>query len=191
MTDLDHQVKQGEEYDVIYADPPWSYDAETTAPNREIENHYSTMDLEEIKAMDVPADDEAVLFLWATAPKLEEALSVVEAWGFEYRTNIVWDKMCKGLGHWARIQHELLLIGRRGKFPTPDTGQKPDSVIQSKRGEHSKKPRKVRRIIDDAYPDASKIELFARDSIAGWDVWGDEAPDTTQQRLVPAGGSSD
>jgi len=79
------------EYNVIYADPPWRYDFSETAI-REIENHYPTMELEDIKQLQIPASDNSVLLLWATAPKLREALEVMEVWGFEYKTNAVWDK---------------------------------------------------------------------------------------------------
>lgn len=194
VTDSETQagrLSQYDEYDLLMGDPPWSYDDETTSPSREIENHYQTMDLDDIRALDVPAADDSVLFLWATAPKLQEAISVLEAWGFEYRTCMVWDKVDMGLGHWARIQHELLLIGRRGKFPTPANGRKPESVFREKKREHSQKPRKARRMIERAYPEASKVELFGRESIEGWDVWGNEVPETTQSRLAPVGRSSE
>lgn len=77
------------------------------------------MELEEIKTLSIPSADNAVLFLWATAPKLKEALEVMEAWGFEYRTNAVWDKEIIGMGYWFRGQHELLLVGVKGEFSPP------------------------------------------------------------------------
>lgn len=104
-------------YGVIYADPPWRYDDAT--PNRAVENHYPTMSNEEICALPVPAADDCVLYLWATAPKLREALEVMEAWGFNYRTHAIWDKVKIGMGYWFRGQHELLLIGTRGDVRTP------------------------------------------------------------------------
>src|SRR3990167_4109901 len=105
-------------YQVIYADPPWKYD-HTTSNTRRIENHYPTMSLEAIKSLDVPSDEDAVLYLWATAPKLQESLEVMKAWGFTYRSHMVWDKEIIGMGYWFRGQHELLLVGVKGSFSPP------------------------------------------------------------------------
>ena len=114
---------------VIYADPPWRYDA-SQSPSRRIDNHYPTMALEEIKALaeqgEVPAADDAVLFLWATPPLLPEALEVMAAWGFTYRTCMVWVKDRIGMGYYARQRHELLLIGKRGSLPVPEPSDRPD-----------------------------------------------------------------
>lgn len=172
-------------YQVVYADPPWKYGNQTASPTRQIENHYPTMELEDIKTLlsdqDISIADDAVLFLWATAPKLQEALEVLDAWGFEYRTCLIWDKKLIGMGHWFRIQHEILLVGRRGSFPTPKT--KIRSVYREARKEHSRKPDYIRSQISQWYPDKSKIELFARDWFEGWDVFGNEIPDTMQKLL--------
>jgi N6-adenosine-specific RNA methylase IME4 len=162
------------EYDIIYADPPWKYDVGTTTPERQIEHQYPTMELEDIKAMDVPSAENAMLFLWVTSPKLEEGLSVLNAWGFTYRTSMVWDKERMGLGHIVRIQHEYLLIGRKGKMASPPDASLPRSVIREKSARHSRKPGVVYRIIEDMYPEARKIELFARGKRPGWTSWGDE-----------------
>jgi len=101
-------------YEVILADPPWKYDFSKDSTDS-IEYHYPTMILEEIKNLKVPSADNAVLFLWATAPKLKEALEVIESWGFKYKTCAVWDKEWIGMGYWFRGQHELLLVGIKGK----------------------------------------------------------------------------
>jgi len=116
------------DFPVIYADPPWRYEDSTTSPNRFIENQYPTMDLDEICAMPVAswAAKDAILFLWGTSPKLEEALQVMRAWGYEYRTSLVWIKDKIGMGHWVRQQHELLLIGRRGAGPGLDEAHRGD-----------------------------------------------------------------
>lgn len=170
-------------YDIIYADPPWRYDAGTTTDNRRIECHYPTMPLQEIIDMKIPAKKNAVLYLWATSPKLEEALAVMNAWGFSYRTSAVWDKINAGLGHWLLIQHEMLLIGRRGKFPCPPDALMKRSVIRVKKRRHSQKPDIVRTWIKEWYPEAECIELFARERWEGWDVHGNEAPTATQTIL--------
>jgi len=106
-------------FQIIYADPPWKYEfSETTT--REIENQYPTMALIEIKDLPVPdiCFDDCILFLWATSPKLQEAMSVLEAWGFEYKTCAIWDKQKIGMGYYFRQQHEILLIGKR-RIPLP------------------------------------------------------------------------
>lgn len=107
---------------MIYADPPWLYNhAPMGGNNRSIERHYPTMSVDAIKNLKVPSNKNSVLFLWATSPKLKEALDVMQCWGFEYKTNMVWDKKIIGMGYWFRGQHELLLVGVKGKFspPTP------------------------------------------------------------------------
>ena len=161
-------------YGVVYADPPWRYE-HAEADNREIENQYPTMGLDEIKALDVPAADDCVLFLWATSPKLAEAMDVVEAWGFSYRTCAVWVKDRIGMGYYFRQRHELLLVAARGRPGTPATADRVDSVFEAPRGTHSAKPVSVREAIEVMYPGHPKIELFAREAPAGWAVWGHEA----------------
>ncbi len=102
-------------YDIIYADPPWRYDDNTTSPNRRIENHYPTMALEDIKNMEIPSAKDCILYLWSPAPLIEKALQVLNAWGFTYKSNLVWDKNKMGMGYWVRGQHEHLLIGVKGE----------------------------------------------------------------------------
>jgi len=162
-------------YQVIYADPPWNY-RHCASKSRRIENKYPTMSLSEIKALQVPTEDNAVLYLWATAPKLLEATEVLVAWGFDYRTCAIWDKKIIGMGYWFRGQHELLLVGVRGKFSPPAQALRISSVYQEQRTRHSKKPDAIRNYVAQWYPDHSKIELFARQRTPGWDVWGNEVP---------------
>ncbi len=118
--------------------------------------------------------DNSVLFLWATAPKLAECLEVMKAWGYEYRTNLSWDKEIIGMGYWFRNQHELLLVGLRGKFSPPPIPKRMSSIWKERRTKHSKKPDGIRNWIADCFPNVSKIELFARQKTEGWDVWGNE-----------------
>lgn len=170
------------EYDVLYADPPWRYE-HPVSKSRSIESHYPTMELEEIKKLQVPAAENSILFLWATAPKLDEALQVLKAWGFNYRSCAVWDKEALGMGYYFRIRHELLLCGVKGTFKPPPEHMRIPSIYREWRGEHSAKPGYFRQQISEWYPDARKIELFARDRIEGWDAWGNEVPKTTQQLI--------
>ena len=162
-------------YGVILADPPWRY-GDPVTENRAIENQYPTMTLEEIKALDVPALtlDKAVLYLWATSPKLPEAIEVMKAWGFSYKSSWVWIKESIGMGFWGRIRHELVLIGTKGGFNVPLPEVRPDSVIEAKRGRHSEKPAEVYERLERIHPDQSKVELFARGQRDGWAVWGNE-----------------
>lgn len=164
-------------YPIIYADPPWRYEHVET-DNRAIENQYPTMALDEICALEVADDvatDDAVLFLWATSPKLEEAFAVLRAWGFKYRSCCVWVKDRIGMGYYVRQQHELLLIATRGTPPTPEPANRPSSVIRAKRGGHSEKPTEAYELIEKMYPELPKIELFARSKRKGWDRWGNQA----------------
>jgi N6-adenosine-specific RNA methylase IME4 len=164
-------------YPVIYGDPPWRYQ-HAESESRAIENQYPTMELDEICALPVRelATPDAVLFLWATSPKLAEALSVVEAWGFTYRTCMVWDKERVGMGYYARQQHELLLIATKGSPPAPAPDVRPPSVIREKRdNKHSKKPARFAELIEAMYPGLPRVELFCRDPREGWAAWGNQA----------------
>ena len=160
-------------YQIIYADPPWSY-RHCASNSRRIENQYRTMALSDIKNLNVPSSDDSVLYLWATAPKLNEAMEVMEAWGFDYRTHGVWDKEIIGMGYWFRGQHEDILVGVKGKFSPPEPSLRVSSIIRSRRQTHSLKPRTVRDLIEQWYPNTSKLELFARQKVEGWDCWGNE-----------------
>tara|TARA_B100000963_G_scaffold346907_1_gene352662 strand:+ start:925 stop:1908 length:984 start_codon:yes stop_codon:yes gene_type:complete len=162
-----------EKFDIIYADPPWRYDFAETS-NRKIENQYTTMDNNDIANMKVPAKDNCVLFMWATAPKLIEALDVMKAWGFTYKTHAVWDKQKIGMGYWFRGQHELLMVGVKGKFSPPDSTIRISSVIKEERSQHSKKPDSIADYIDLAYYNKSKIELFCREPRSGWYSFGNQ-----------------
>jgi N6-adenosine-specific RNA methylase IME4 len=136
------------------------------------------MELADICALPVAniAIPDAVLFLWTTVPHLQEAFRVLAAWGFEYRSNIVWVKDKIGLGYWVRNQHELLLIGARGNMRSPAEEARPPSVIYAPRREHSRKPDEAYELIERMYPTLPKIELFARvESRPGWSAWGNEA----------------
>jgi N6-adenosine-specific RNA methylase IME4 len=162
-------------FGLIYADPPWSY--RDLGHTRRIDRQYSTMCTGNVAALpvaDVSLPD-AVLFLWVTAPLLPDGLEVLNTWGFKYCSNMVWDKEIFGMGHYARIQHEHLLIGRKGRPGIAAEGARNiPSVIRARRGKHSAKPVEAYEIIERMYPALSKIELFARARRPGWASWGDE-----------------
>jgi N6-adenosine-specific RNA methylase IME4 len=165
-------------YPVILADPPWAFEVydETSGFDSAAAAHYPTRPTEDICAMPVAnlATPDAVLFLWATAPHLPETLDVMNAWGFEYKTHMIWDKERVGLGYWVRNRHELLLIGARGDMRSPTADARPPSVITAPRREHSRKPDEAYEIIERMYPKLPRIELFARGAREGWAVWGNE-----------------
>jgi N6-adenosine-specific RNA methylase IME4 len=162
---------------ILYADPPWRYEHVKTE-SRAIENQYPTLSLEEICALPVAAaaTSDAVLFLWATSPKLAEAFQALDAWGFTYRTCMVWAKNKIGMGYYARQQHELLLIATKGEPPVPLPENRPSSVVHAERGEHSKKPEIFYDLIERMYPEFEKNELFLRGPARkGWRGWGNQA----------------
>jgi N6-adenosine-specific RNA methylase IME4/ParB-like chromosome segregation protein Spo0J len=170
-------LKPGEkQYPLILADPPWKHNENISPPNKWVDNHYDPMSLDQICALPVGknAADDCMLFLWTTAPHLQAAFQVIAAWGFKYRTGLVWDKEVIGTGHWARGQHEHLLIATKGEPPKPPYAVVPASVIRERRREHSRKPEACYALIERMYPDLPKLELFARQKRPGWDVWGNE-----------------
>jgi N6-adenosine-specific RNA methylase IME4 len=163
-------------YPIIYADPPWRYEL-GAGFRAAAENHYPTMPLEEICALPVAdiATPDAMLFLWATPPKLSESFQVISAWEFNYRTCAVWVKDKIGLGFYVRAQHELLLIAKRGDPPMPAESNRPASVITAARTAHSVKPIDFYELIERMYPELPKIELFCRSPREGWATWGNQA----------------
>lgn len=160
-------------YQIIYADPPWRYDF-SKSDSREIENHYPTMTIDEIANLSVPSEDNSVLFMWTTSPKLEESFKIMKAWGFTYKSCAIWDKEILGMGYWFRGQHELLLVGVKGKFSPPPQPLRISSVYRERRTRHSKKPNRIRELIASWYPEATRLEMFSRQQTNGWDVWGNE-----------------
>jgi N6-adenosine-specific RNA methylase IME4 len=164
-------------YPIILADPPWRYEHPISL-SRDIEEKYPTLPIEEICALPVAelASKTALLFLWVPPPKLEDAFRVIAAWGFEYRTGVVWSKHAIGMGNYVRQQHEHLLIARRGQFPTPDPANRPSSIVEAPRREHSRKPDEAYELIERMYPELPRIELFARAARNGWAAWGNQAP---------------
>ncbi|MBA7684119.1 hypothetical protein ES703_92509 [subsurface metagenome] len=168
------------QFSVILADPPWRYDFSETE-SRSIEAHYHTLSLEEIcnyrDGNGTPVQekfaDNAVLFLWAPQPKIREALQVIKDWGFDYRTGAIWVKDKFGMGYHFREQHELLFVAKRGDMPAPPPKARPSSVIRAPRTNHSKKPKKVYKIIQKMYPCDRYLEIFGREKYSDkWEVVG-------------------
>lgn len=179
------------QFPTILADPPWQY--ANSQFNGAAEAHYPTMNTEALCAMPLAnyTTSNAVLFLWATNPLLKDALAVMDAWGFSYRTNLVWvkDRATYGkLGFYCYGQHELLLIGVRGSC-LPKDGCLPESVLTAAKGAHSAKPEAVYDLIERMY-DGPYLELFARQARPGWTSYGNEVRECAEryQAGMPAEG---
>lgn len=167
-------------YNIIYADPPWRY--KDRKCNGACEFHYNTMNIEDICKLPIKdiSEKDCVLFLWTTYPMLQEALHLIEAWGFKYKTiGFQWLKQNKsgngyffGLGRWTRGNTECCLIATKGK--PKRVSNRVGQLIIAPLQEHSKKPEEARDKIVDLMGDLPRIELFARQHADGWDCWGNE-----------------
>lgn len=176
-------------YNVIYADPPWSYDNKKTGGSMlsGAENKYVLMSNEDIMEMPVKEliENNAVCFIWATVPLMPEAFITLRSWGFEYKTMLTWRKvMSLGMGYWFRGQTEHLILGVRGQVKP--FRMQVANFYQSKVGKHSQKPHYFRELINKAvkvsFTEPKKLELFARSregffpdyEYEGWDVYGNQ-----------------
>jgi N6-adenosine-specific RNA methylase IME4 len=159
-------------YHIIYCDPPWQYSNSGFAMSAE--NQYPTIPTEKLKKMDVQslANEDAVMFMWATNPLLKDAMELMDSWGFNYKTNMVWTKDRHTAGFYVFGQHELLLIGVKGSLLP--SGSKPKSIITGANNVHSKKPDIVYSLINAMYPGLKCVELFARNTHPGWESWGNQ-----------------
>ena len=179
---------RGKKYKTIYADPPWQFQNRTgkVAPEHKRLNRYETMKLEDIMQLPVAdvSAEKAHLYLWVPNALLPEGLAVMKAWGFEYKTNIVWEKVRKdgmpdgrGVGFYFRNVTELLLFGIKGdKNRTLDPGRSQVNLIRAIKREHSRKPDEFIPLIESC-SSAPFLELFARGNRRGWDMWGNQATD--------------
>jgi len=181
-------------YATILADPPWRFQNRTgkIAPEHARLRRYETMSIDEICALPVLpyADDPAHLYLWVPNALLPWGLKVMDAWGFSYKSNIVWFKVRKdggpdgrGVGFYFRNVTELLLFGIRGKMRTLDPGRRQVNIIATRKREHSRKPSAVYGLIERCSP-GPRLELFARDRIPGWKQWGSEVDSYAGRRDV-------
>ncbi len=177
------------QYSTIYADPPWQFQNRTgkVAPEHKRLTRYSTMTIEEIKALPVAdvAAEKSHLYLWVPNALLPDGLAVLSAWGFEYKSNLIWEKVRhdggpdgRGVGFYFRNVTELLLFGIRGKNNrTLDPGRSQVNLIRSIKREHSRKPDEFVDLIERCSP-GPYLEMFARGNREGWDMWGNQAIDT-------------
>jgi N6-adenosine-specific RNA methylase IME4 len=179
-------------FGTILADPPWQFANRTgkMAPEHKRLKRYSTMTLQEIKELPVPmfAADKSHLYLWVPNALLKEGLETMAAWGFEYKSNLVWYKIRKdggpdgrGVGFYFRNVTELLLFGIRGKKNrTLAAGRRQVNIVSTRKREHSRKPDEIYPLIESCSR-GPYLELFARERQPGWTVWGNEAPETENQ----------
>lgn len=158
-------------YGTIYADPPWLYGNQGT--RAATGNHYGGLTIEELCALPVAerAAPNAHLHLWTTNAFLFDARTVMEAWGFTYKSCFVWVKPQMGIGNYWRVSHEFMLFGLRGDAPFRDRSLM--SWAELDRGKHSAKPEPVRAMIERASP-GPYLEVFGRRAVPHWDVWGNE-----------------
>ena len=177
---------QGKKYKTLYADPPWQFQNRTgkVAPEHKRLNRYPTMKLEDIMKLPVGdvADEKSHLYLWVPNALLPEGLQVMEAWGFEYKTNLIWEKTRKdgepdgrGVGFYFRNVTEILLFGIKGeKNRTLDPGRSQVNLIRAMKKEHSRKPEEFIDLIEKC-SNAPYLEVFARGNRDSWDMWGNQA----------------
>ncbi len=180
------QFCAGETFKTILADPPWQFQNRTgkIAPEHKRLNRYPTMRLEEIKALPVNevAQENSHLYLWVPNALLPEGLEVMKAWGFQYKTNIIWEKVRKdggpdgrGVGFYFRNVTEMLLFGVKGaNIRTLSPARTQVNLIRSQKREHSRKPDEMIKLIEACSP-GPYLELFARGEREGWTLWGNQA----------------
>jgi N6-adenosine-specific RNA methylase IME4 len=178
VRDLTTLVSQGCRFPTIYADPPWQY--RNTASRGAAENHYPTMTIEDICREPVKqlAMENAHLHLWTTNAFLREAFDVMQAWGFQYKSCLIWIKPQLGMGNYWRVSHEYLLLGVRGSLPFRSHACQ--SWLSARRTIHSRKPSAFRKLIEQVSP-GPYLELYGREEQpnTNWTVYGNQV----EQRL--------
>lgn len=182
-SDFANEVKG--EFATVLADPPWRFMNKTgkVAPEHKRLRRYPTLKLDEIKSIPVDSRtlDKSHLYLWVPNALIAEGLDVMKAWGFTYKTNLIWFKIRKdggpdgrGVGFYFRNVTEMILFGVKGKMRTLDPGRRQVNIIQSRKREHSRKPDELYKIIEECSP-GPYLEMFARGPKDNWHVWGNEA----------------
>lgn len=177
------QLPNKKKYNIIYADPPWSFKHYSDkGKEKSPDNYYNTMNIEEIKKLPISnlTAEDCILFMWVTYPMLEKCFEVIKAWGFEYKTvgftwvkkNKVSDSWFWGMGYWTRSNAEICIIATKGS-PIRQSNSV-HQIIDTPIEEHSKKPDCVRNKIVELMGNLPRIELFAREKVEGWDAYGDE-----------------
>lgn len=183
-------------FQTILADPPWQFQNRTgkIAPEHKRLRRYATMPTASISAMPIEryAEDNSHLYLWVPNALLPDGLDVMKAWGFTYKTNLIWLKITKGgkpdrrgVGFYYRNVTEMLLFGVKGKLRTGAPARSTANLFATRKEEHSRKPGCVHEIIERCSP-GPRLELFARDVVDDWTCWGDQVESYIDDRDVPA-----
>lgn len=159
-------------FDVIVIDPPWNYGTQYDAGGRRVGNPYPEMSQQELINMEIPSEDNSIMFLWTTQRFIWDAKELLNAWGFEYRNMVVWDKQIIGMGDLFRMQCEFCLVGIKGK-PTLDNNHTHRDIIQEKRREHSRKPESFYKMVDELCV-GRKLDFFSRQQRKGWANFGND-----------------
>jgi N6-adenosine-specific RNA methylase IME4 len=159
-------------FDVIAIDPPWNYGTQFNASGRRVANPYPEMTQEQLKAIEVPASDNCVMFLWTTHKFIWDAKELLDTWGFEYRSMLVWDKQKIGMGDLLRMQCEFCLIGIKGKPVFRDNHSIRDIIAEPRR-EHSRKPDGFYQLVNDLCV-GRKLDYFSRETREGWVSYGND-----------------
>ena len=171
----------GGKFSILYADPPWDYKGQLQHNGAGGQDtggalrHYPTVPVPLMAQWPIAsiAEEDSLLFMWATSPHLDQAIDLGKAWGFEWATiAFIWDKQKVNPGFYTMSQCELCLVFKRGKIPRPRGSRNERQLVSLCRGRHSTKPDEVRRRIAAMFPEQSKIELFARQRAKGWTAWG-------------------
>ena len=173
---------RNKKYQIIYADPPWTYKskeclAKTSILNGKLNTHYKTMPLKEIKELDIQSisDDNSLLFLWVVSPMLGDGIDLMKSWGFKYSTiAFIWHKQKTNPRSYTMSECEICLVGKKGTIPKPRGIRNARQFLSEMRTRHSAKPNEIRQRIEKMFPTQNKIELFARDVKDNWDCWGNE-----------------
>lgn len=159
-------------FDVIAIDPPWNYGTSFDADGRRVANPYPEMTQEQLKAIEIPAKENCVMFLWTTQKFIWDAKELLDTWGFTYRSMIVWDKEKIGMGDLIRMQCEFCLVGIKGSPVFKDNHSVRD-IIREPRREHSRKPEEFYRIVDSLCA-GRKLDFFSREERTGWFSYGND-----------------
>lgn len=187
------KLEEQKKYKIIYADPPWHYGSKSAVNNstgneiKPLSDHYNTMSLKDMKALPINSmiEDDAACFMWVTDSHLDEAIDLFKAWGFKYKTIAFnWVKTtskgnyCKNVAPWTMKSSEVCLLGTRGAMTKYKKVNNIESLVIAERTKHSMKPEEVRRRIELLFGDLPRLEMFARTASEGWDVFGNEAPNS-------------
>jgi len=168
-------------YDIIYMDPPWRYNSKLQSGSRQqdLTEQYPTMSNHELKQLPINelTNKDSLIYMWVTSPFLAAGIEIAEHWGFEYKTvAFVWDKQMFNPGSYTVGATEQVLVFKKkgGKIPKPRGTRNERQFLSEKRRQHSRKPDEIRHRIERMHPTQSRLEMFARTSTQGWDVWGNE-----------------